>query len=152
MRWVMSLLYLISKLLHVSALVCHLQGTYHVLVSYLKAEISMLFVIYCECWWAVCPGCCGSVCYVVSWAHTAYLYNFRPSSCVLSQLRPINIASEYRRIVVLVSDVDCDLSCAWQGSLRTDFTSFYLQLTESWTLYIYQVGVCSSTHIAVRYR
>jgi hypothetical protein len=29
----------------------HLQGASYVLVSYLKAEMFMLFVIYCECWW-----------------------------------------------------------------------------------------------------
>jgi hypothetical protein len=34
-------------------------------VSYLKAETFMLLVIYCESWWSVCTGCCGSVCYVV---------------------------------------------------------------------------------------
>jgi hypothetical protein len=37
-------LFLIRWLLHVSASMCHLQGAYHVLVSYLKAEIFMLFV------------------------------------------------------------------------------------------------------------
>jgi hypothetical protein len=65
MHWVISLLYLIRRLLHVSASMYHLQGASYVLVSYLKAEMFMLFVIYCECWWAVCTGCCGSVCYVV---------------------------------------------------------------------------------------
>jgi hypothetical protein len=30
----------------------------------LKAEMVMLFVIYCECWLFVCTGCCGLMCYV----------------------------------------------------------------------------------------
>jgi hypothetical protein len=34
-------------------------------MNYLKAELVMLFVIYCECWWPVFTGCCGFVCYVV---------------------------------------------------------------------------------------
>jgi hypothetical protein len=63
--WVISLLYLTRRLLHVSSSMYHLQGASYVLVSYLKVQMFMLFVIYCECWWAVCPGCCGSVCYVV---------------------------------------------------------------------------------------
>jgi hypothetical protein len=37
----------------------------HGRMNYLKAEIVMLFVMYCECWWPVCTGCCVSVCYVV---------------------------------------------------------------------------------------
>jgi hypothetical protein len=44
---------------------CHLQGAPYVLVSYFKVEMFMLFDMYCECWWPVCTGCCGSVCYVV---------------------------------------------------------------------------------------
>jgi hypothetical protein len=38
-------LYLLRWLLHVSASMCHLQGASHVLMSYLKAEIFMLFVL-----------------------------------------------------------------------------------------------------------
>jgi hypothetical protein len=38
MNRVQSLLYLILRLLHVSASMCHLQGTSYVLLSYLKAE------------------------------------------------------------------------------------------------------------------
>jgi hypothetical protein len=38
MHWVISLLYLIRRLLHVSASMCHLQEASLVLVSYLKAE------------------------------------------------------------------------------------------------------------------
>jgi hypothetical protein len=30
---------------------CHLQGASYVLMSYLKAEMVILFVMYCECWW-----------------------------------------------------------------------------------------------------
>jgi hypothetical protein len=44
---------------------CHLQGVSYVLMSYLKAELVMLFVMYCECCWSVCTGCCSFVCYVV---------------------------------------------------------------------------------------
>jgi hypothetical protein len=54
-----------TQVLHVSASMCHLQGASYVLMSYLKAELVMLFVMYCECCWAVCTGCCGMVCYVV---------------------------------------------------------------------------------------
>jgi hypothetical protein len=65
MYGVLLLLYSIRRLLHVSASMCHLQGASYVLVSYLKTEMVMLFVMNCECWWAVCSGCCGYVCYVV---------------------------------------------------------------------------------------
>jgi hypothetical protein len=65
MHWVILLLYLIRRLLHVSASMCHLQGASYVLMSYLKADMVMLFVTYCECWWPVCTGCCSSVRYVV---------------------------------------------------------------------------------------
>jgi hypothetical protein len=65
MHPVILLLYLIRRLLQISASLCHLQGASHVLVNYLKAETFMLFVIYCECWWPVCTGCCLSVCYIV---------------------------------------------------------------------------------------
>jgi hypothetical protein len=61
----LSPLYSICRLLHVSASLCHLQGDSYVLMSYLKAELVMLFVMYCECWWPVCTGCCSFVCYVV---------------------------------------------------------------------------------------
>jgi hypothetical protein len=44
---------------------CRLQGASYVLMSCLKVEIFMLFVVYCECCWPVCTGCCGFVCYVV---------------------------------------------------------------------------------------
>jgi hypothetical protein len=47
MHCVISLPYLIRWFLHVSASMCHLQGASHVLVSYLKTETFMLFVILC---------------------------------------------------------------------------------------------------------
>jgi hypothetical protein len=65
----LSLLYLIRWLLYVSASMYHLQGASYVLMSYLKAELVMLFVIYCEFWWPVCTGCCSFVCYVVQLFH-----------------------------------------------------------------------------------
>jgi hypothetical protein len=35
-------------------------------MSYLKAEMVMLFVMYCECWWPVCTGCCSFMCSVAA--------------------------------------------------------------------------------------
>jgi hypothetical protein len=63
--------YSIRRLLHVSASMCHLKGVFYVLMSYLKAELVMLFVMSCECWWSVCTGCCSFVCYVAQMS--AYL-------------------------------------------------------------------------------
>jgi hypothetical protein len=52
---------------------CHLQGASYVLMSYLKAEMVMLFVPYCECRWPVCTGCCSFVWYVVQLSACAQL-------------------------------------------------------------------------------
>jgi hypothetical protein len=49
----------------------HLCAIFRELISrgLLESRMCMLFVIYCECWWAVCTGGCGFVCYVVQlWA------------------------------------------------------------------------------------
>jgi hypothetical protein len=46
--------------IHVSS-----SGSFVCLCEFLKEEMFMLFVMYCECWWPVCTGCCGFVCYVV---------------------------------------------------------------------------------------
>jgi hypothetical protein len=87
MHLVISLLYLIRRLLHVSAPTCHLHGASH-LVSYLKAEMFMLFVIYCEWWWPVCTGCCGSVCCcpAVACVHWLLWFCVLLSSCGLCAL------------------------------------------------------------------
>jgi hypothetical protein len=60
MHW-LSLLNLLLWLLHVSALLCHLQGASFILMSYLKGRNGCVVVMYCECWWPVCTGCCGFV-------------------------------------------------------------------------------------------
>jgi hypothetical protein len=64
MHW-LSFFYLLLRLLHVSAFICHLQGAFCILMSYLKGRNGCVVVMYCKCWWPVCTGCCGLVCYVV---------------------------------------------------------------------------------------
>jgi hypothetical protein len=61
----LSLLYLLLRLLHVSAFMCHLQGGSCILMSYLKGRNGYVVVMYCKCWWPVCTVCCSVVCYVV---------------------------------------------------------------------------------------
>jgi hypothetical protein len=64
MHW-LSLLYLLLRLLHVSAFICHIQGASCVLMNYVNRRSGYVVVMYCKFWWPVCNGCCSFVCYVV---------------------------------------------------------------------------------------
>jgi hypothetical protein len=77
MHW-LSLLYLLLRLLHVSAFICHLQGASFILMSYLKGRNGYVVVMYCKCWWPVCTGCCSFVCYVVQLSAYALSWCQRP--------------------------------------------------------------------------
>jgi hypothetical protein len=59
-------------------------------MSYLKPEMVVLFVIYCEFWWPVCTGFCGLVCLccpAVACVHWLLWFGvFMLSSCGLCAL------------------------------------------------------------------
>jgi hypothetical protein len=156
MHWVITLLYLIRSLLHVSAFICHLQGASCIFMSYLRGRNGCVVVMYCKCWWAVCTGCCG-VCYVVQLSAYSFRVLCCPAECI--QLSCVMLSSwEHTAFVCYVVQLSAysfrvlrcpaeriQLSCVMLSSwAHTAFVCYVVQLSE----YSFRVSCCPAERSA----